>query len=83
MEHNQGRRSQFENSLTKNADQDVEQNTADFKGVNLLLRDDDDYNVDLDKVWSKESELSNQDVCSVDDLCESVQLVTKSRRIRN
>ncbi len=83
MELNQGRRSRFENSLTKNADQDVEQNTADFKGVNLLLRDDEDYNVDLDKVLSKDSELSNQDVCSFDDLCESVQLVTKSRKIRN
>jgi hypothetical protein len=74
MEQNQGRRSRFENSLTKLADQDVEQHTADFK---------DDCNVDLERVWSKASELSHQDLCSVDDLGESVQLVTKSRKIRN
>lgn len=83
MEQNQGRRSRFENSLTKLADQDVEQHTADFKDGPLLLREEDDCNVDLERVWSKASELSHQDLCSVDDLGESVQLVTKSRKIRN
>ena len=83
MEHNQGRRRQFENSLTKQADQDAEYHTADFKGVQLIPKEEDESRIDLDQVWSKVSDQSQQDIFSVDDLCESVQLVTKSRKIRN
>jgi len=64
MQQNQRRKSQFENSLNKYADQDVEQYvTANFNKGRLLLREDEESQIEADPVWSKASDQSQQDIC--------------------